>query len=79
MRLTNDDLLISTKTMARMTNNKYEIIATKSQYWYWKLEIKNNENWATELLTWWVTTREAYEALRAVYATFRFLWLKEKD
>lgn len=79
MRLTTDDLLSSAKTMSRITKNKYEIIATKSQYGYWKLEIKNNEDWTTERLTGGITTREAYEALRAVYATFRFLWIEKAD
>lgn len=73
MRLTSDDLLTYCKVMKESTNNLYAIIATKNQYGDWKLEIQNNENWATEMLLGGATTREAYEALRAIYALCRFL------
>ena len=73
MALQQTDLISSCKSMARLTNNRYEIIPTKSEYWYWKLEIKETETWRTERLVWWLTTREAYETLRGVYATYRFL------
>lgn len=44
MRLQANDLISYAQVMGKKTNNKYEIIATKSEYGYWKMEIKNNEN-----------------------------------
>lgn len=73
MRLKPEDLIASCKTMARETNNKYEIIPTKSEYGYWRLDIKNNETWETQLLIGGLLLREAYETLRGIYAILRFL------
>lgn len=73
MRLQANDLISYARYMGDKTKKLYEIIPTKDQWGYWRLDIKNNENWASELLAWGLTLREAHEALRAVYATYRFL------
>lgn len=73
MRLQANDLISYARVMWENTKKLYEIIPTKDKWGYWRLDIRNNENWASELLAGWLTLREAHEALRAVYATYRFL------
>ena len=73
MRLQQQDLLSYCNVLNRETNGKYSIIAEKSEYWYWKLYIQNNETKEKEgLATYWLNLREAHEYLRAFYEGIRF-------
>lgn len=67
MRLQQYDLEMYCKIMQDKTNKKYWIIPTKSEYWYWTLELINNNTWELERIAWGLTLREAYEYLRAFY------------
>ena len=72
MKLQATDLISYCKNMEKMTNNRFVIIPTYSDYHYWTLEIKDTEELTQETLVSWLTTREAYEALRGIYNTYRF-------
>lgn len=67
MRLQEYDLTMACNRMLIKTAKKYAIIPTKSEYWYWSLELKNKDTWELESIAWSLTLREAYEYLRAFY------------
>lgn len=67
MRLQKEDLISYCNAMRRKTDWKYNLIAEKSDYWFWKIAIQNNENWESEGLTSGLTLREAHEFVRAFY------------
>lgn len=71
MKLQATDLINYSKFMGTDTGGKYEIIPTKHGQ-FRTLEIKNNENQKSERLWGCLTTREAYEMLRGIYAAYRF-------
>lgn len=67
MRLQESDLTMACNMMLVKTNKKYAITPTKSEYWYWSLELKNKDTWEIERIAWSLTLRDAYEYLRAFY------------
>lgn len=71
MKLQATDLINYSKFMATDTGGKYEIIPTKCEQ-YRTIEIKNNESKKIKILWVCLTTREAYEMLRGIYAAYRF-------
>jgi len=53
--------------MDRKTEWKFSIIPTKTDYWYRRLDLLNNETGEVEKIGWTWTLRETYEFLRAFY------------
>lgn len=67
MRLQKEDLISYCNAMRRKTDWKYNLIAEKSDYWFWKIHIQNNDTLESEMLTCGLTLREAHEFVRAFY------------
>lgn len=72
MRLTETDLNMVCNRLSIKTAHKYAIINKKDNNWYWTLDIKNKENWKIDTLATYLTTREAFEYLRAFYRGIDF-------
>ena len=67
MRLQPRELESYCHSLARKTENRFTLKPSKSQYWYWKLDIVNNDTWEEIWLASSLTLREAHEFVRAFY------------
>lgn len=72
MRLQKNDLESYCNAMRNKTDSKYGIIPHQNGFWSRTLEVINNETQEKETIVSMVTTREAYEYMRAFYRGMEF-------